>query len=198
MQEIDAARQRMRRRDRGKFDVLLRHSHFLRSSLRLTINRNQQFDQICLRLGYSEMPTGFDDMRKMEMETKKEANFIFERINLSSSYEIMKFYCGPLQIALCLAYAMKSRYNELSRNNSLFQDEKLDGHFNKNPDFFQKLKGTRDSLLHERYDNIYKQADFLINVALKENVLDVLLEYADAYEAYLLRLSFSLSENGNG
>ena len=197
MEEINDARLRMRKRDRDKFDVLLRHSHFLRSALSLAINRSCQYDQRCVALGYSEASLDPEVIQKVCAKTKKEADFIFEYMNLESSYEIRKFYCGPAQITLCLAWAMKSRYKKLSQNNSSFQDAELDSYFDKNDNFFNKMKNARDSLLHERSDNVYKQADLYVSIDSRGSILDTLFEYAENYEAYLQRLFSSLSQKKN-
>ena len=198
MEEINDARLRMHKRDRDKFDVLLRHSHFLRSALSLAGNRSYQYSQRCVALGYSDASLEPKAIRGVWEETTKGGGFIFEHINLESLYEVRRFYCGPAQIALCLAWAMKSKYERLSKNDSSFCDEEIDDYFNNNTNFFNKMKSTRNSLLHERSDNIYRQADISGTIDPNESILDKLFEYAKNYEAYLQRLLSSLAQNKIG
>ena len=198
MEEFNEARLRMCKRDRDKFDVLLRHSHFLRSALSLADTRSFQYNQRCIALGYSESSLDPTAIRNVCEETKKDGAFIFEYMNLESSYEIRRFYCGPAQIALCLAWAMKSKYEKLSKDDLSFRDQEIDGYFKNNVDFFERMKNVRHSLVHERGDNIYRQADILVTMDSNETILDRLVEYANNYEAYLKRLLSSLAQNKIG
>ena len=186
---------RMRQPDKNLFEALWQHSHFLRSALMLAADRHEQLNRTLLRLGHSEIPTGDEAFLEVQMDTAREIGGIRTMMYLDAPQEIMKFHYGPLQVALCLLDAMIARYKTLSRDKPAFQDAGLDTYCNERSDFLQSLRAVRDSLLHERHENIVDQMAF-VTVFRAENqdrIVSSLVEGAATYEAYLKRLASSLS-----
>ena len=185
----------MRQPDKNLFDALWQHSHFLRSALTLASDRHEQLNRTLLRLGHSEIPTSEEAFLEVQMETAREIGGIRTMMHLDAPQEIMKFHYGPLQVALCLLDAMIARYKTLSRDKPAFQDDGLDTYCNEHPDFLQSLRAARDSLLHERHENIVDQMSFVtaFRAEDQDRIVSSLVEGAATYEAYLKRLASSLS-----
>lgn len=195
MEASEKRQPRMKRRDKNLFDALWQHSHFLRSALTLALDRHRQLDRTLLHLGYSEMPTDDEELRTVQIETAREIGGIRTMMYLDAPHEIMKFHYGPLQVALCLLDAVIARYKKLSRDNPVFQDDQVDGYCNGHADFLRSLQAVRDSLLHERHENVSSQAAFVetFREESRDRIVSSLLEGAATYEAYLRRLASSLS-----
>ncbi len=183
----------MKKRDKDIFGALCQHSHFLRSALALVADRDEQLHRTLHRLGHSEMPTGDEAFRDLQMETAKEIGGIRTMLYLDAPQETMKYHFGPLQIALCLLDAMVARYRKLARDRPMFQDDEFDIWCNERPDLLQRLKAARYSLLHERHDTMVDQTAFVEAFREQDSIVSSLLEGAVAYEAWLSRLASSLS-----
>ena len=134
---------RMKKRHKDIFAALCQHSHFLRSALALAADRHEQLHRTLHRLGHSEMPTGDEAFRDMQMETAKEIGGIRTMMYLDAPQETMKYHFGPLQMALCLLDAIVARYRKLARDQPVFQDDEFDIWCNERPDLLQRLKATR-------------------------------------------------------
>ena len=198
MPESKKPQPRMKERDKDLFGALCQHSHFLRSALALAADRHEQLNQTLCRLGHSELPTGDDAFLDVQMETAKEIGGIRTMMYLDAPQEIMKYHFGPLQVALCLLDAVVARYRKLSHDQPAFQDDEFDIWCNERPDFLQRLKAARDSLLHERHDTLVGQTAFVEALREQDSIVSSLLEGAATYEAWLRRLASSLSGAGHG
>ena len=184
---------RMKKRHKDIFAALCQHSHFLRSALALAADRHEQLQRTLHRLGHSEMPTGDEAFRDMQMETAKEIGGIRTMMYLDAPQETMKYHFGPLQMALCLLDAIVARYRKLARDQPVFQDDEFDIWCNERPDLLQRLKATRASLRHELHDTMVDQTAFVEAFREQDSIVSSLLEGAVACEAWLRRLASSLS-----
>ena len=71
---------------------------------------------------------------------------------LDASSEMEKYHFGPLQMSLCLLYAMLEEYSRLTGIDAVFSDDDLDAFRLRNDQILQSLEDLRHSLLHERYE----------------------------------------------
>ena len=181
-----------------EFGVLLRHSYLLRSSVNLAYDRYQQLEQTIHNLGFSSMPADSEGRVAVQMEAAREIGGINVRMLLDAPQEVEKYHFGPLQIALCLLYAVIERYKELSKAHSSFQDAGMDRYCSENEQFILHLKDLRDSVLHQRHDNLTKQMNALkeFDGEVNKHILDLLLEGESAYRDYLRNLWHLLQEGG--
>ena len=90
--------------------------------------------------------------------------------------------------------AMLHRYRRLAREHSEFCDEKLDEYCQRNGDFVDRLDALRDSIAHQRYDNVGKQASFVktFDGARSAHAVTLLIEGESVFRDYLERWSSEL------
>ena len=148
-----------------EYGVLLRHSHLLRASMNLAYDRHQQLQQTLVVLGLSEMPRDSESITQVQVQAAKEIGGIRTRMLLDAPSELEKYHFGPLQVSLCLLSAMLDEYARLTGINPVFSDVEMDNFRERNQQFLQSLDGLRDSILHERYDNVDVQKQFVSSQA---------------------------------
>ena len=182
---------------RTEFEALVRHAHLLRSSMNLVYDRQQQLEQTMRGLGFSSVPRDHKDFTRLQVQAAKEIGGIHTRILLDAPQEIEKFHWGPLQISLCLLYAVIERYKQLCKINPTFQDDALDKYCRENHQFVELLEALRDSILHQRYDNEGEQVKFVEKFTGDGNrrLKTLLIEGESAYKDYLRRLWHLLQED---
>ena len=144
-----------------EYRALLRHSHLLRASMNLVSDRHQQLQQTLVALGFSEMPKDRDNITHVQVQAANDIGGIRTRMLLDASSEMEKYHFGPLQMSLCLLYAMLEEYSRLTGIDAVFSDDDLDALRLRNYQILQSLEDLRHSLLHERYDNIDVQRQFV-------------------------------------
>ena len=171
---------------------LLRHSHLLRASMSLAHDRHRQLQQTLVDLGFSEMPRDRDNITRVQVQAANVIGGVNTRMLLDASSEIEKYHFGPLQVSLCLLYATLEEYSRLIGMNAVFSDDALDAFRQRNHQILQSLEGVRDSLLHERYDNIGVQKQFV------SSHLGDLMQLAIEGEQVLLRYLKLLEERLRG
>lgn len=181
-----------------EFGTLLRHSYLLRSSINLAYDRDQQLEQTIHNLGFSSMPAEPEGRTAVQMAAAREIGGINVRMLLDAPQEIEKYHFGPLQIALCLLYAIIERYKELSKTCPSFRDDSVDKYCSENERFILHLKDLRDSVLHQRHDNLAKQMNALkeFDGEANKHILDLLLGGESIYRDYLRNLWRLLQEGG--
>ena len=110
----------------SEYGMMLRHSYYLRAAMNLAANRQQQLQKTLDGLGFAKIPTDHEDFTLVQVEAAKEIGGINTRMLLDAPREIEKYHFGPLQIALCLLYAIIEKYSELSKADQMFQDDAFD------------------------------------------------------------------------
>ena len=166
-----------------EYGALLRHSHLLRASMNLAYDRRQQLQQTLVALGFSEMPTDRENITRVQVQAAKDLGGIRTRMLLDASSEMEKHHFGPLQMSLCLVYAMFEEYSRLTGTNTVFSDDDLDAFLQRNNQVLQSLEGLRHSILHERYDNIDVQQQF-VSSHVSDSVR-LVLEGEQVFQRYL-------------
>ena len=148
-------------------------------------------------LGFSGIPTDGEGFTQLQVEAAKEIGGIHTRTLLDAPQEIQKFHWGPLQIALCLLYAVIEKYKQLSKTNSMFQDDAIDRYCRENDQFVELLKALRDSILHQRHENVDEQSRFVERFTgdNSKHLVTLLIEGENAYREYLRRLWHLLQNN---
>ena len=182
---------------KAEFEALVQHSYFLRSSMNLAYDRHQQLEQTMHDLGLSSMPTEGETLTLLQVQAAKEVGGVNTRMLLDAPQEILKYHFGPLQIALALKFfAIVERYKQLSKTYPTFQDEALDTYCRKNHQFMGTLEALRDSILHQRYDNMDEQRKFVEKFTGDGNkhLVTLLIEGESTYKDYLRRLWHLLQE----
>ena len=175
---------------RSDFEALLRHSRLLRASMNLAHERHQHLEQTLHGLGFSTVPRDQEAFTAMQVQAAKEIGGVEARMFLDAPQEIMKYHFGPLQVSLCLLYAMIERYRQLAQSNPTLHDESLDHFCHDNREFVESLEALRDSLLHQRHDNIDTQSSFVEAFTSGDHrgIVPLLIEGASIYEQYFKRL----------
>ena len=135
----------------------------------------------------------------MQVETAQEIGGIRTKMLLDAPEEIEKYHWGPLQIALCLLAGVLAKYEALCKNDQSFQDDGIDAYRRQHPGFVDGLRDLRDSLLHQRYENMPTQAEFVKKFAggQRSGIIVLLLEGRSVYEGYVRRMGRSLRGRGN-
>ena len=91
----------------------------------------------------------------------REIGWVRARMLLDASEEIEKYHWGPLQIALCLLAGVLAKYEALCRDDRSFQDDGIDAYLGQHAGFVNGLRDLRHSLLHQRYDSMPTQVEFI-------------------------------------
>ena len=182
------------RRKRDECWALWYHSCLLRAPTNLAANRHRQLVQTLDRLGFESIPDDSGDFTKLQVETAQEIGGIRTKMLLDAPEEIEKYHWGPLQIALCLLAGVLARYETLRRDDRSFQDDGMDAYRRQHAGFVRGLHDLRDSLLHQRYENMPTQAEFVKKFAggQRSEIVELLLEGRSVYEAYVRRIGRSL------
>ena len=107
------------------------------------------------------MPRDPDNINRVQVQVATDIGGINTRMLLDASSEIEKYHFGPLQVALCLLYAVLEEYSRLTKTTIVFCNGNMDTFLQRNDHVLQSLKGLRHSILHERYDNIDVQRQFV-------------------------------------
>ena len=171
---------------KGEYAVMLRHSYYLRSSLNLAYDRYQQLEQTIQSLGFSSMPMDDDNLRSVQIQAANKIGGINTRMLLDAPQEIQKYHFGPLQIALCLLDAVLEKYKKMAEFDPIFRDEAIDRFRHENEQFVRHLRGVRDSIVHQRHDNMAQQTKFV--EANSPYMIGLLRKGESIYKDYLRRL----------
>lgn len=175
-----------------EYEALVQHSHFLRSSMNLAYDRHLQLENTMWALELSQIPEEQESLIQLQVQTAKEIGGVNTRMLLDASLEIEKYHFGPLQVSLCLLYAILEEYTRLNGINSIFSDDDMDTYRGKNWQFLQSLEDLRHSLLHERYDNVEVQEQFMSSHI--GNTVQLAIEGEQVLQRYLKLLKERLSE----
>ena len=162
--------------------------------MNLAYSRSQQLDRTIASLGFSEMPSDPDAVTRIQVQAARDIGGVKTRMLLDASREMEKFHFGPLQVALCLICALVDEYVRLTKVDSVFVDDGLNAFRSKNKDFLLRVAEVRDSLLHERYDNIDAQRQFVATYA--GQALQLAIEGYQVLEQYLTALRERLRQPG--
>ena len=187
------------RRKRDECWGLWNHSCLLRAATNLAADRHRQLCRTLERLGFREIPEDREEFTKLQVETAREIGGIRTRMVLDAPQEIEKYHWGPLQIALCLLAAVLAKYGALCGDDPWFQDDGIDDYRRRHAEFLDGLRNLRDSLLHQRHENMPTQKKFVREFAGEERnqVVERLLEGLSVYEDYVNRLDRSLRDGGD-
>ena len=187
------------RRKRDECWALWYHSCLLRAATNLAADRHRQLVRTLDRLGFQSIPDDSGDLTKLQVETAQEIGGIRTKMLLDAPEEIEKYHWGPLQIALCLLAGVLAKYEALCKNDQSFQDDGIDAYRRQHPGFVDGLRDLRDSLLHQRYENMPTQAEFVKKFAggQRSGIIVLLLEGRSVYEGYVRRMGRSLRGRGN-
>ena len=187
------------RRKRDECWALWYHSCLLRAATNLAADRHLQLVRTLDRLGLQSIPNDRREFTELQVESAKEIGGIRTRMLLDASEEIDKYHWGPLQIALCLLAGVLARYSALCRDDQSFQDDAIDTYRRQHAGFVEGLHDLRNSLLHQRYENMPTQMEFVSRFAGGERnrIIELLLEGRTVYEGYVRRMGRSLRGRGN-
>ena len=162
--------------------------------MNLTHSRSQQLDRTIASFGFSEMPRDPDAVTRIQVQAAWDIGGVNTRMLLDASREMEKFHFGPLQVALCLMCALVEEYVRLTKVDPVFVDDGLDAFRSKNEDFLLHVAEVRDSLLHERYDNIDAQRQFA--AAYAGRAVQLAIEGYQVLAQYLTALRERLRQPG--
>lgn len=187
------------RRKRDECWALWYQSCLLRAATNLAADRHRQLVGTLDRLGFQSIPEESGDLTKLQVETAREIGGIRTKMFLDAPEEIEKFHWGPLQIALCLLAGILVKYKTLCGNDRSFQDDEIDAYLSRHAGFVSGLRDLRDSLLHQRYENMPTQVEFVTKFAggQRDRIIELLLEGRSVYEGYVRRMGRSLRGHGN-
>ena len=179
--------------------ALWHHSCLLRAVANLAADRHRQLVRTLDRLGFQAIPDDSGDLTRLQVETAQEIGGVRARMLLDASEEIEKYHWGPLQIALCLLAGVLAKYEALCRNDRSFQDDGIDAYLGQHAGFVNGLRDLRHSLLHQRYDSMPTQVEFIRKFAggQRGRLVELLLEGCTVYENYVKRMGLSLRGGGN-
>ena len=179
--------------------ALWHHSCLLRAVTNLVADRHRQLVGTQDRLGIQAIPVDSGNLDRLQVETAQEIGGIRARMLLDAPEEIEKYHWGPLQIALCLLAGVLAEYEALYRDDRSFQDDGVDTYLGQHTGFVDGLRDLRDSLLHQRYDNMPTQVEFVNKFAggQRGRLVELLLEGCAVYENYVKRMGLSLRVGGN-
>ena len=179
--------------------ALWHHSCLLRAVTNLVANRHRQLVGTQDRLGIQAIPVDSGDLDKLQVETAQEIGGIRARMLLDAPEEIEKYHWGPLQIALCLLAGVLAKYEALCKDDASFQDTGIDGYLGQHGEFVNGLRDLRDSLLHQCYENMPTQVEFVKKFAGGQHgrMVELLMEGRTVYESYVKRMGLSLRGGGN-
>lgn len=175
---------------------LWHHSCLLRAATNLAFDRHQQIVRTLDRLGLQSIPDDREEFTKFQVETAQEIGGIRGKMLLDASQEIEKYHWGPLQIALCLLAGVLVKYEGLCKDDQSFQDNGIDAYGCQYPGFVNGIRDLRDSVLHQRYENIPTQEEFVrkFTGGQRSEIVELLLEGLSVYEGYVGRMARSLIE----
>ena len=151
--------------------------------MNLAYDRHEQLEQTLVGLGFSKMPTESEDITRVQVQAAKDIGGIRTRMLLDASSEIEKYHFGPLQMSLCLLLAIFEEYARLTKINAVFSDDKLDAFQQRNHQILQSLKELRNSILHERYDNIDAQKQLVSSYA--NGLVEFAIKAEQKFQSYL-------------
>ena len=166
-----------------EYGRLLQHSYLLRTSINLAYDRYQQLQQTILHLGFPEMPTDHEDITQVQVQAAKDIGGINTRMLLDAPAEMEKYHFGPLQMSLCLLFAIFHEYARLASINTVFSENEMDAFRHRNHAILQSLRELRHSILHERYDNVDVQKRFVSSHA--GNPMRLAIEGEQVFQRYL-------------
>ena len=175
------------------------HSCLLRAATNLAADRHRQLVRTLDRLGFQSIPDDSEDLAKLQVETAQEISGIRTRMLMDAPEEIEKYHWGPLQIALCLLAGVLAKYETLCRDDRSFQDDEIDAYRLQHAGFVKGLDSLRNSLLHQRYENMPTQVEFVTTFAggKHDRIVEFLLQGRSVYEGYVTRMGRSLTGRGN-
>ena len=187
------------RRKRDESWALWHHSCLLRAATNLATQRHRQLVRTVDRLGLQSIPDDNEELTKLQVETAQEIGGIRTRMLLDAPEEIEKYHWGPLQIALCLLAGVLAKYAALCNEDRSFQDDAIDAYCRQYARFVEGLHHLRNSLLHQRYENIPTQVEFVTEFGRgqQSRIDEFLLEGVSVYERYVRRMGRSLRGRGS-
>ena len=182
------------RRKRDECWALWYHSCLLRTAANLATDRHRQLVRTLDRLGFESIPDDSGDFTKLQVEAAQEIGVIRTKMILDAPGEIETYHWRPLQIALCLLAGILAKYETLRRDDRSFQDDEIDAYGRQHAGFVKGLHDLRDSLLHQRYEDMPTQAGFVAKFAggQRSRIVELLLEGRSVYEGYVRRMGRSL------
>ena len=180
--------------------ALWHHACLLRAATHLASSRHEQLSQTLKRLDLSTIPEGLGEFTRLQVETAKEIGGIRTMMSMDAPEEIEKYHWGPFQIALCLLAVAFKRYEQLGRADQWFQDDQFDAYRRRHQDFVNRLDDVRDSLLHQRYENLPTQREFVdeFRRGKEGDPVALLLKGVAAYEGYVRRMGLALGGGQTG
>ena len=198
----------MRKSDKEKlkkeYALLLDHSYYFRVALNLARHRYQELLRTAEDLGLSDKWSDSESLTSIQIQTEKELGGVSTRIPIDWQLEIQKYHFGPMQVASCLLYEILQKYQNLVKDWPVFKDENIDRYCRKNESFIRKnenfiqlLKGLRDSILHERYENLGRQEEFVTTFTQDGSLTLLLDEGQNLFEDLLKRVWYLISNEEN-
>ena len=86
-------------------------------------------------LGFSTVPRDGEAFTALQVRAAKEIGGVETRMLFDAPQEVMKYHFGPLQVSLCLLYAMIERYRQLAKSDPTLTDDALDQFCHDNHEF---------------------------------------------------------------
>ena len=179
-----------------EYRLLVQHSYYLRSTVNLAYDRFLKFQETIDSAKLSGTLMDDDNLMTVQIKTAKEIGGVKTKMLLDAPIEIHKYHHAPIQISYCLLYAMLEKYKYLIQHYPLFQDEKIDKYFQENNEYIKFLKKLRDSILHERFDNLNEQKKFLTQFYnCDKDCLMLLMEGQQLFDDLLTRIWNEIKDN---
>ena len=182
-------------RKRREHYLLMNHSHYLRCMTNLAYIRHNELNQTIQDLGLSGKALEGDNLMSIQVATAEKIGGLRTGMLGDAFEEILKYDCGPLQIAYCLLYAMIEKHRKLIKVYPLFKDKHIDKYYASNEEYIQSLKYLRNSLLHQRHDNVENQKKFVVAFNDTDtNCLEFLMEGQTIFDNMLMRTQYLLAK----
>ena len=185
---------------KNNFCLLLQHSHHLRCLTDLAKDRFRDLLESYENSNNDTTRAKKEKGIKVQLQTANNLGGLQTRMLFEASREIEKFHLGPLQLSYCALYAIIEKYEKLVKQDQIYKDDGMDKYCTDNAKFLRDLKLVRNSILHQRIDNLQAQERFVndwSNEAFNRNMLDLLFAGLNTYEQYLRKLHKSIKRYDN-
>ena len=151
------------RRKRDECWGLWNHSCLLRAATNLAADRHRQLDRTLDRLGLREIPEDSEEFTRLQAEAAREIGGIRTRMVLDAPEEIEKYHWGTAADprSACLPRSSRSIRRSAETIRGFTTTDGIDAYHSRHAAFLDGLRDPRDSLLHQRYDNMPTQGEFV-------------------------------------
>ena len=184
----------------SQYWAMVKHFYYLNASLNLVFDREQQLLSTLAGQKLKEVPTDENGFTTFLKQVSQELGGVRTRMLFDAPREVMLYHFGPIQISLCLLYAVLEAYKRLIDIDPVFRFNEMDDFCRENDQFVSQLKELRNSVLHPRHEKACDQLRFLSAFSGEdgEHFAILLKEGAKIYKDYLLKLWSSFKKDKDG